>query len=198
LTNGAYICFKHPASVKSTDKSFTPLNNLQYLPAYAGFLLAEKLDDYCQFTLTEGARMDLQIMKIFQALPHAEQQSILRQSVTELFTLLSRNEAANYIAISNERWQLNHLSFIERDAVAAGDITGVIALRKKAFVHFIADYTSQPSEILNLVSDIDLFLNEHLNIATNTYIELLKEKLQDHTHFIEKSNRNHPWCHSCF
>jgi PAS domain S-box-containing protein len=178
--------------VNSTDQSITPMNNLQYLPAYASFLLAEKLDDYCRYLLAEGSAMDIPMMKFFQTLPETEQQAFIRQSVTELFTFLSQNKAAEYITLSNERWKANHLPFIQRDAVAATDLTRVQALRKKCLVHFISHYTNQPAEILNLINDIDLFVNENLTISTNTYMELLKEKLQDHTHFIQKVTETIP------
>ncbi len=169
-----------------TNEPQTPLNNLQHLPAYAGFLLAEKMDDFCRFLLSESATMAIPMMKFFSALPAGEQDAIIRQSVTDLLTFLSRNDAAGYISVSNQRWIANHLVFIKRHEVVAEDITLVFALRKKSLLQFILHFTQQPSEIVNLVKEIDVFLNESLTVATNTYIELLKETLQEHSHFIEK------------
>ena len=61
--------------------------------------------------------------------------------------------------------------------VAAEDITTVIYVRKKCFLHFLPDYCNEPDQTIQIIKEIDLFLFHAETAYTNTYINLLKERL---------------------
>ncbi|RYF84905.1 MAG: PAS domain S-box protein [Chitinophagaceae bacterium] len=49
-----------------------------------------------------------------------------------------------------------------------------------------ADYTTDPATLLALTQEIDFFVIQSITAATNLYIGLYKERLQENTHFIQK------------
>ncbi|WP_162944712.1 PAS domain-containing protein [Flavisolibacter nicotianae] len=175
-----------------TDKTLVPLENLHSLPAFARYLLTEKLDEYCRVQLRIGHELELPMLKYFASMPEEEQLALTKQGASEFLDFLARNDAAAYIPFSIQRWKTNHLPIINRDAVVAEDITLANYLRKKTMLYFIQAFTQKPEEILALVGEIDLFQNALLTSSTNTYIDLLKERIEEHMHLIQKVNETVP------
>lgn len=172
--------------MKPIDPSYASLNQLLALPAYAGFLLREKLDEICHEQLRESFALNIPLLKFFAGLPEEEQFALTKKAMTEMLTYLSHNQAAEYIDLAMDRWKTDHLPVVSKDVVATDDITLINYMRKKVLLHFLPAYTQQPQVILDLVKEIDFFLTQHLTIATSTYIELLKERVEEHSYFIQK------------
>jgi PAS domain S-box-containing protein len=178
--------------VKSIDQSFAALHNLQSLPAYAQFLLSQKLDEYCQKQIQLSYELQIPLVKFFENLPEKEQVELTRRGVTEFLTFLAQNKAAEQIEVSMERWKTNHLPIVDRYSIVAEDITLITYMRKKLMLHFIPAYTQEPQRILSLVQEMDLLQAQTITAGTNTYIGLLKERIEEHTHFIQKVNETIP------
>jgi PAS domain S-box-containing protein len=178
--------------VKSIDPSFSSIDNLQAFPKYAAYLLSEKLDAYCQYQFRRGVEMDIPLLKHMVALPEEERDQRIRQNASEFLSSVAQNRTSEFIATSIQRWKANQLVLVDRDAIKAEDITLVNYLRKKTLQHFILDFTQESSEILALEAEIDFFLSTYLTIATNTYMDLLKERLEEHSHMIQKVNGTIP------
>jgi PAS domain-containing protein len=177
---------------KMIDPAFASLKDLQLLPAFARFLLAEKLDEYCRLQLLTSYELEIPVLKFFAAMPENQFLALIKESTTEYLTRLADNDAEAFIASSIDRWQKNHLPMIDRNAVVAEDITLTHYMRKKLLMHFLPSFTQDSLQILKLVGEIDLFLVQYLNIATNTYIDLLKTGLDEQLHFIQKVNETIP------
>ncbi|MDQ3278907.1 MAG: PAS domain-containing protein, partial [Bacteroidota bacterium] len=178
--------------MKSFDPSFSSIDQLQAFPKYAAYLLSYKLDDYCQLQLSLSAEIDIPVFKYIQVLPEAERLTLTRQSINEFLSCISQNKAAHYIETSMDRWKQNQMNVVDRDAIKADDINLIAYLRKKLLLHFIPAYTKDPEEIITLFKEIDFFQTTLTTIASNTYIDLLKNRLEEHSHFIQKVNETIP------
>lgn len=168
------------------------MHDLKTLPAFARFLLEQKLDDYCRTQIDFSRDLDLPLLKFFQNLSEEESFALTKKAATEYLTCLAEGKAGAYIAASMERWKTNHLPIVDRNAVATEDITMVNYLRKKTALHFVPAFSQQPGEILALVAELDYFLTEAIAAATNTYVDLLKERIEEHSHLVKKVNETIP------
>src|SRR4029079_13334970 len=81
---------------------------------------------------------------------------------------------------------------IKKDEIEAEDITLATYLRKRTLLHFIPDFTTDIEKVMELVKEIDLLLAIAETELTNTYINILKEKIQEDNLIIEKINHTVP------
>ncbi|MBI2721057.1 MAG: hypothetical protein HYX39_02665, partial [Bacteroidetes bacterium] len=170
----------------------TPLENLSHLPAFADYLLTHKLDGLVEVQMQISREITLPLMRLFDNLSQEELYEITKQGLVELLTFLAQNKARQQINFSLEQWKANQLPLINKEDIVAEDITMITYLRKKSFLYFIPDYCSETEDIIELIKEIDLFLVESETAATNTYISLLKDNIQEHSHFIEKITNTSP------
>src|SRR5215212_1582345 len=136
--------------------------------------------------------IEIPMMKFFNGLSQEQLFELTKISSTQFFGLLSRNQAMQQIKNAMDQWMTNQLPVIQKHEVCAEDITMVTYLRKKALLHFIPDYSNDITQMMELVKEIDFFLATSETIATNAYINLLKNNISDNTHLIEKVNYTIP------
>lgn len=156
------------------------------LARFARYLLDQHLDAFCETQLALGYELEIPLLKYFEGLPSNEQLQLVRHSAEELLTALASNQAAVHLEESTLRWKTNHLQLVDRNAVATTDITLINHLQKKSLLHFVPAYTTDVDTVLTLVDEIDTYLLAAITAYTHTYIGLLKERIEEHTHFIQK------------
>lgn len=98
---------------------------------------------------------------------------------------LARNEAHRQIEDQLKDWSQNQL-VVDQEAVSVDDIVLTAYLRKKSYLYFLPDYVDESNEMVELVKEIDLFLLQAQRQATNQYIQMLKDRINQHVHFIER------------
>lgn len=168
------------------------LQNLKFLPSYAAYLLKHKLHEFTQFQFRIFRQQNLPLLQKFKDLSENEIIEIGKQSISEYLGHLAENRAAEQIKLILKRWTDNELPKIDKYAVAAEDINLVIYTRKQAFLHFIPEYCRDIDQVIELVKEIDLFSLEAEMSLTNTYLKMLNEKIESHSHFIEKITNTSP------
>ncbi|RYZ60319.1 MAG: PAS domain S-box protein, partial [Chitinophagaceae bacterium] len=172
--------------MKSIDPTFSSIDALQVLPRYASFLLSQKLEEYCRYQYNLGLEMDIPLVKHLVALPEGERDKRIRENAAEFLSLLADNKAGEFINRTITRWRSNALLLVDSHVIEADDVSLVNYLRKKALQNYIVGYTQDPGEIMTLVSEIDYFSATFLTFCTNTYIDLLKDRVEEHSHVIQK------------
>jgi PAS domain S-box-containing protein len=170
------------------------INLLQffYLPSYAQYLLDEKLDAFVQLQQELGQQLDIPLLRAFKNWSPEDFKALSIKSSSEYLSYLAANKAAQYIQDSNTQWITNTLPFIDKHQVIAEDVSLIMHVRKKAFLHFLPTYCNNTEEMLQLIGEIDYFLTRHNAVATETYVNILQDKIIQHTHFIEKINATSP------
>jgi PAS domain S-box-containing protein len=153
------------------------LENLSYLPSFAQYILQHRLNDFVtvQLQLSEEAKVPL--LKFIEHLSYEEKFEVTKNGATELLTNLAQNRAKQQIDESLKKWKDNVSPLIQKEDVTAEDIAIVIYVRKKCFLHFLPDYCNETDQVIQLVKELDLFLFHAETAYTNTYINLLKERV---------------------
>ena len=168
------------------------VDELVHLPSYAQFLLDNKVDEFAQYQINLAFELNIPLLNYFKNFSPKELNELVRSSSIELFTCLRDNKAQEFIETSLNRWRLNQLPVIDKNNVVAEDVTLGSYLRKKMLVHFIQAYTTDAKEMMELIDEIDLFIMESETQSYNLYINLLQERIEEHSHFIEKVNNTIP------
>lgn len=177
----------HTKSIKKVS-----LQELNYLPSFAAYLLAHKLQEYVVQQLQLSRELKLPLLKLIEHLSTGELINLTTESSSEFLNYLAQNKASEYIQLSTTRWKDNQLPLIDKYEIVAEDISLVTYLRKRVFTHFITDYCRDTEQVLELIKEIDLFCTETEISNTNTYINILKEKISENSHLIEKINNTIP------
>ena len=154
-----------------------------YLPPFAQFILDKHLEAYVNAQLQLSYEMDIPVLK---HLAHFSREQLFQQSIQgsrELLQNLAANRAKGFIEESMQRWLANQLPLISKFQILAEDITTINYVRQEALKRFIPFYTGDLSVALAIVQEIDRYVLGNNTTATNTYIKILKDQLQEETHF---------------
>jgi PAS domain S-box-containing protein len=181
-----------PNAVQARTETKHSIENLVYLPAYARYLLTERLDELVLLQMQLSEEVELPLLRFFLHLPEEERNRITRTGLEELLGHLAANEPVRQIELSLERWQKNQLPLVEQGEVSAEDITRISYIRKQSFQHFLPGFTSSLEQALEIIRELDLFLCELETASTNFYMRLLRQRIDTHTHFIEKVTNTLP------
>jgi PAS domain S-box-containing protein len=136
-----------------------------YLPAYAAFLLENKLHEYAIDQLELARAVDFPLLKFFKNMDDAQLLALSKENLGNFFDFLIRNAAQEQIEDSLQQWSSNMLPLIDKEQVVAEDITLTAFLRKASFAKFLPDYTSDLQLFLHIIREIDEF-NAAMELAS--------------------------------
>ncbi|MEJ7588013.1 MAG: hypothetical protein WKI04_10685 [Ferruginibacter sp.] len=110
--------------------------HLQYLPAFASYLLHHNLHEFVTTLLRISREEDLPLLRYFSSYSEEEMVELGKASNTVLLTLLSENNLSTYIEKSTRNFINNHIANITREDVLAEDITLVSWYEEKHSANF--------------------------------------------------------------
>ena len=105
---------------------------------------------------------------------------------------LASNQASKHIEHSLEQYRENNLPQVTQEEIEAEDINLSIFAWRKTFLYFLPDYTGNTSDLIEIVKELDVYLLELQNRATGLFIKLLKSRISENAHFIEKITGTSP------
>src|SRR4051794_6282759 len=153
--------------------------NFKYLPAYAQFLLDNKLEEFASKMLQLSREVSLPLLKLFQSYTEKQLIELGVYSAKESLTFLGVNKGKELIEHSVRMWQNNEIPMISRDAIVADDITLVSFIRRKAFRDFLPFYTNEFATYGNIMEEVDHFTTKletvSLNLLLNRQQSLYKQ-----------------------
>lgn len=164
----------------------------RFLPGFAEYLKNKKLEEYIRVQVRYSREVDLPLMRFFDNMSDDQIAVISIPSTTSFLDSIINGTVQEHIEESNRKWLANRLEIIDKYDVALEDILLVSYIRKKAMQAFLPEYTAVMADALAILSEIDA-LNVEADIhATNTYTSILKDKLGEHSHFIERITETSP------
>lgn len=178
--------------MKTSTHTTISLTGLTRLSSFASYLLERRLDDFVAVQLRLSEEINLPILRFFKDLSHEELMDMGRKGATDLLSYLIRNEADVQIAQAIRQWKENQMPRIKKHEIVAEDVTLIAYTRKQAFLSFVQDYCANIEDAVELIREIDFFVMSSETALTNTYIQLLKEKISEDSLLIEKVNQTVP------
>ncbi len=149
----------------------------EYLPDYARFIRDEKLEEYVHHSIRFSREEDLPLLKPLSRFSEDELVALSLESSRELLTNLINGTIAEHIRNNVSNWLQNKLEVIDKDDVAAEDLTLVFFIRRKALGCFISDYTDDRDLKKHLLAEIDSYTTQEEVVSYNAYLRMQHEKL---------------------
>ncbi|RZK15254.1 MAG: PAS domain S-box protein [Flavobacterium sp.] len=175
-----------------TTPATTHSLQFNYLPSYAQYIIDYKLEDFVRLQFTIAEQLNVPLLKAFTNMPAAEVSALVLKYGKEFLDCLANNQAENFIQTSILRWATNTLPHIDKYQVVSDDLSLISLTRKKVFLQILPSFCQDPNLMINIIEELDYFFTKLNAATTETYINLLKEKIAEHTHLIEKINTTSP------
>lgn len=164
--------------MNSTKEHIVELR-LEHLPAYAAFLLSEKLESFVRSLYKIGVQLDIPLLKFFSGMPEEEVIRISTEGNLLLLSSIKNNTILDYIEHSKNNWLRNQLPIITKTDVIAEDISLINFARKRAFREFLSNYTNDAALTIKLVDEIDQFILTLESALFKTYLSIQHDKLNE-------------------
>ena len=152
------------------------LLHFQALPAYATFLLENKVEEMAQRQLDLVRKYRLPLLTYFEDLPEDE---LIRRGVLgfqDMLKYLSKNQAKEFVDKSMHHWLSNQIPLITKDQVKPEDITRISFIRRKIFRDLLSAYPVSTREQLVAMEELDR-ISAELDANTMTHLFQLHQDL---------------------
>lgn len=138
--------------------------------------------DYVKEQLTLSKELNVPILRFFSHLSEEEMIGISMTGATELLEHLAQNRVRDYINDSLQKWVTNQLPLLQQMDVVAEDITLINYARETTLRKWALVYDPDPKVYHQLLSELSLFFLGFNTSSTNTYIRILKNKVEEEAH----------------
>jgi PAS domain-containing protein len=156
------------------------------MPGFAKFILDHHLEEFSLELLRLYQEVDIPMLAFFKALPPEQLIQLSNDSSAKLLAAFVGNRASGHIDATLQRWAQDQLKVIGRNQIATKDISLIGFVRKQALLSFLVRYTADPVEMVGLIREMDLYALEQSSRATELYIRILEERIDQQLHFNQK------------
>ena len=157
-----------------------------YLPSFARFILNNHLEDYVQRHMDISRQLRMPALQFFNHLSKAEILAYTTRSSRQFLEYLAVNKAGEILSKTISNWNRNRLQYVEKDKIALDDIFLISFLRKRIFLDLLQLYTNDVDTSFNIIGEIDRFFMVHDRETSQTYVQLLKARIEEDSYFKEK------------
>ena len=147
------------------------------VPKFAKFILDNHLDEYVRKEVFLSREMNIPIWEQFKNVSDEDVISNSKEYYTKFLKAVAENTSKQNLTEALESYRNNVLEYVNREMITPEDFFLTHAARKKALLSFLALYTNDPVLLLEIVAEIDtLFLCYNIK-TTETYIDLVNQKM---------------------
>lgn len=161
----------------------------KYLPAYAKYLLENKLHEYAVEQLRLARAIDFPLLRFFTTFTDEQLLELSKADLPKFFQFLIENRAADQILDGLHQWKNNMLPLIDKEQVVAEDITLSVFLRKAMFTHYLPDYTSDLQLCLNIIREMDEFNTANELASFKMFSNIQHEKIEQGIAQLQESDK---------
>jgi PAS domain S-box-containing protein len=157
-----------------------------HLPAFASYVLQQKLDEFIKDLLTFSREMNIPLLRY---LSHYSEEQIVALSKTtssEYLSYLANNQAKEQLINSFTKWYNDQLQVIGKFEIDIEDVTVLNYIRGKALKRRIPGYEVTSEIKFKLFEEIDNLLFGATTSSTRTFIDILRERIREESHFNEQ------------
>lgn len=153
------------------------LMTFKSFPKFAKFIREHHLIAYVKDQIRLCRELDLPLLKHLSAYNDEQILELGLPNHTKFLVAVEENKLVELLEESNSRWRNNQIELVDKDDIAADDMTVGYYIRKQSLIKFLPLYTTDALEMLEIIKEIDAFVMEAERSGVNTYINILKEKL---------------------
>lgn len=168
-------------------EAYTGMYEYSQLPAYARYLLNNRVHEYASEQLDLSKKLAVPLLKTLTA--RYTEQEIVQLAIStsrEYLEFIAANKGKEQIMQSMSRWTKDQLEIVAQGDVSAKDITLINYMREQALKKFLPEYTSDLQTILTINKEIDLLMLGAATTSTDIFIDLLRSKLAEQSNLASK------------
>ena len=158
----------------------------EQLPGFARFIFEQHLDDFVRKLLQLSRQFEVPTLKYFEHLSEEELLKFSTKSNSEFLQSLINSRSDEELESSLKEWKNYQFGFVTKDQIQLDDLLLISYVRKRAFCDMMKLYTTDSELVLKLVDELDNFFIAFDRSTTNTYVSLLKGKIEEDIYFREK------------
>lgn len=166
----------------------TPSLELPLMRDYAKFLI-NHLDELAIESIDLYRKYKVPLLQHLETYSEKDLRNIAKEVTLDLLESFSTGTINEHIQRSLERWMKNQIAFLERNEIEVDDVALSSYVRKKILLRFLPRYTSDPTLILGLVEELDVYTNTYSSYAYKKFISLLEDRLAANVQRLEESQR---------
>ncbi len=174
------------ASFKSAEAANTGSFGFQYYPGFARFIRENHLIDYINLQIDLSFKLNLHKLVHLKHLSREQLLELGIPSHTDFLLAVENDQLKERLDKALKTWENDEIGIMKRDDLSAEDITLSSYIRKQAQFKYLPLYTSDASLMLDIISEIEQYEAESITASTNTYINIFRERSNQHAHFIER------------
>ena len=152
--------------------------HFQFLPAYALFLLENKVADLSEYQVELFSEFKPPVLHYFNKFKREELLYIGRQGIEKMLGAISQNKAVSYIENSLRDWLNNQLPQISRNQIVADDITLISLIRRRLFAKYISFFTKDMDSAILILNEIDDFTTISETISLKYFLSLQQNLIE--------------------
>lgn len=165
---------------------------MRLLPAFAAYLRQHHFEAFIETQLQYSRKLEVPVMKLLDQMPAETLKEIVHVAAAEFLDMLAAGKAEELIKIGRERWLRNELPNLDQHFIASKDITLVGHVRKNALLSFAPEFYSDVRELLQLTQEIDFFIMKSEDLSFETYLDILRKKLEDQAYLTSRITNTSP------
>src|SRR5579863_4523619 len=152
--------------------------HFHFLPAYALFLLENKLTDLSEDQVELFNEFKPPVLHYFNKFKREELLYIGRQGLEKMLDSVSKNKAASYVENSLKEWLNNQLPQISRNQIEAEDITLISIIRRRLFGKYISSFTKDMDSAIRILNEVDDFTTLSETISLKFFFSLQQNLIE--------------------
>ena len=164
----------------------------RFLPAYAAFIRDNHLIPYISEQIRASRETNIPILKFLEGISDEQLIAMGIENHKIFLTNAENNTLRQHIEQSLKKWVADQLVIMKREEITAEDIILAGYVRKKALQKFLPSYTTDVNEAVAIINEIDILTVEADMMATNVYIQLLKDRISEQAFFTEVLSNTTP------
>lgn len=158
----------------------------KFYPAFAKYIRENYLVDYIIEQIDLSYKLKLPILEYLKHLSKEQMLEMGKASHEEFLLAVENNTLRERLERTLKVWENDEIGIMSRDDLSAEDLTLGSYIRKQAQFKFLPLYTSDLTLIMNIISEIEEYEAKSLTASTNTYINIFRQRSNQHAYFIER------------
>ncbi len=158
-----------------------------YLPEYAAYLLNNKLELLVDEQIRLSYDLQLPLLKYFQHLSREQLKEMSKPAMKNYLQHIIENRLDDFIQTSLNTWKQNQLPSLTRNQIVSKDISLTILIRKRGFLKYITDYTTDASTILAIIEEFDTYSSKTEWLMFSCFADIQQEEINRQLEVIQRN-----------
>ena len=131
--------------------------------------------------------LQLPLLEYFKHLSREELKELSKPAMRNYLIHIIENRLDDFIQTSLNTWKQNQLPILTKNQIVSKDISLSILIRKRVFLKYITDYTTDAATILSIVEEFDTYTSKTELLMFGCYSDIQQEEINRQLEIIQRN-----------